>query len=174
MTVTTATFTQSHFAVLAEVLRDHRISRGDSPALREITEALARRFTTDNPRFSRARFLAIVGITGPNLSLSLTDREQFMYDHVRMPPVSGEADEVRHSRRARRAIALAAAECELQRDHDARIMWETDPEDEDAWCAFLYEDDEQLGHRYGVRLKSGPYKDPLARVVAAELALEYH
>jgi hypothetical protein len=166
-------FTQHHFEVITEVLRYHRAARGDTAELREISEAFARTFARDNPRFSRARFLSAIGITGPNQAITLDDREQFFYDHLKVRIHDGSTDEERHARRARRAIELAAAEWKTRpwADSGAEVTWQQDPE-RDVWDAFLYQDGDQMGHKYDVRLKSVPEKDPYARVIAAELAAD--
>jgi hypothetical protein len=123
-----------------------------------------------------------------NATITLTDAEQFFYDHAGYS--HDPATETSEHGHARCAMDLAAAEQRIARG-GYRIEWdqdyEFDPycacEDDDcpaktgpAYCAALFSADgiRVLASLCGITFERGhDYSDdPYARVVAAELALE--
>jgi hypothetical protein len=129
------------------------------------------------------------------VTLTLTEAEQFFWDHAGWAHYPDETPE--HGR-ARCAIGLAEAERRLQRDESAEVTWEEDDiQEDDCDCgddhgtrygAILrktvtrYDEmtgeprktEQILGSLWGITFTTGaPETDPYARVVAAELADEY-
>lgn len=124
-----------------------------------------------------------------NTTVRLTDSEQFFYDHAGWS--YDPATETKHHGRATGAIALADAE-RMARARGWTVRWEIDPDADTTptedyfvsgnpqWIAILANSDsddaEVLSALGGIDFAEAyevtPERDPYARVVAAELALE--
>jgi hypothetical protein len=116
--------------------------------------------------------------------ITLTDAEQFFYEHAPYSVRPGE-DEI--SARIRSAAALARAEA-IAKGRGATVAWEEDDlawlteswracgdDHGQAWGAVLRDaEGTALGSLWGITFESHePAGEPYARVVAAELADEY-
>jgi len=112
-----------------------------------------------------------------NVTITLTDAEQFFYDHAGWS--YDPAAETPDHGRARCAIELADAERLLNRDNDAEVTWEEDdtpwdgcePYDGPMFGAVLRKGSEVMGSLWSIAMESTD--EPYARIVAAELAQEY-
>jgi hypothetical protein len=117
---------------------------------------------------------------GTTHKITLTEAEQFFYDHA---GYSYRADhETKGSGRTRIAVLLADAE-EARKRSGAEVQWEEDDDqwtargdDEEGilWCAALVHEGHVLASLGAINFgpDKGPYSDPYARVVEAELAME--
>lgn len=54
--------TKKHYEAIAAIVREHTTKHADWYALVQATKQMADYFTTENPKFDRARFLQACGI----------------------------------------------------------------------------------------------------------------
>jgi hypothetical protein len=175
-----ATWNAIHFKSVAAVLRREVDTYGDMPVIHRIADSFSDLFRESNGWFRAAQFFDDAGLTFRGVSFTLTEAEQFFYDHA--PRGTWGEDETPDHARVRNAVLLADAEARLEASPDTSVEWWAEPSDfggmvrvgAPLYTFYLYESGQLLGSALHQDLKGTPDDRPdQVRVVSAQLALEY-